>query len=93
MSAMMCECVCERRTRGGKCGEGFKLESYRKSKSVSAAVVAIASSFVCRRCGEKKERQSWQFSLSGRDKHTEDLEIRREEELGRFLLRRRRLRY
>lgn len=89
----MCECVCERRTRGGKCGEGFKLESYRKSKSVSAAVVAIASSFWVLNVREKKKSQSWRFSLSGRDKHTEDLEIRREEELGLFLLRRRRLRY
>lgn len=55
MSAMMCECVCERRTRGGKCGEGFKLESYRKSKSVSAAAVAIASSLWVLKVREKKK--------------------------------------
>lgn len=83
MSAMMCACVRKGELEGGSCGEGFKLESYRKSKSV--AVVAIRLVFVCVEClGGKKGAESAILRFGPGARHTEDLEIWREEELDLF---------
>lgn len=61
---MMCVCAKGELGRGGKCGEGFKLESYPKSKSVSVAVVAIASFFcVLDVRGKKKKKKEAELAI------------------------------